>query len=722
MGKRSFMLVITALLVITSFLVIFFFVLPGETVTPPRRITSTANTTQPSVPLPPPDMPTPPIPIIYPVDTSVAEADAMDVRISADGNNIAYVKYNNDTGMYSLIWHSCKNNSSVEIVGTIGAKPSYPLWDRTGQYLAYAILQEQGVLVYIYDTVNAALLTPGGIHSEHSLFFEVTTSDNFTADYLYKRDLTTPYFWSGSLLVISSPAAVYDVTAKATLLDFSAPDNKLRTDYISQKYATLSPDRTRLATMGIAEHYTDIIITEIATGISTVVYRREYSDRHSVEYIRWFNNNSLLFDVIANNSAVLKQFNIRDDEAFNFYKYSSSAGGYCLMSPDRKYLAIVDLALRKNSENSLLTIYDMSTGMSRQILTSPCLKYFFGDNSDTVIGISEKTAYVWNLSGDELFSTPVTVFGAPPQLDSKYRLSVNNYREGLVPRTVQPSTQTKPTDDPPVLSVQDEVYKIAQSFATAVSNGDIATIEAVSQAQPGTYAEWANMTVTASHLEMVAQEGSYGLFKLSLGISDSTVNFFPDGTWDYFFTVNHSLYYGDISVISVYRGEDSPYTPSAVPNTVKNKAASLAYNFFNFMGQLEFLSVEDLPLEVMIDYAVIRLAAELGEVEELPTGFAADKVNAMIGSLFNSYNVNGLDTYLYDAETEQYLLWGRGGYEGYFRMPQSTLNYIESAGIFTCEIWFFADPLQTKINSRMVYTLNATAQNISFISAEFFSE
>jgi len=724
MSKRSFILVISALLIVISFLVIFFFILPGETVVPPRSVTVTVPTSSTPPPLTVADTSVQPPPeIIYPVDAEVAEADAMDARISIDGNNIAYVKYNKGTETYALIWHSYKNNSSVEIVGSVGAKPAYPLWDRTGQYLAYAILQEQGVLVYIYDTINAALLTPGGIHSERSLFFEVTISDNFTADYLYKRDLTNPYFWSGSLLVISAPAAVYDVTEKTLLLDFSSPDNALNKDYISQKYAALSPDRTRLATIGIAEHYTDIIVTEIAAGISKAVYRREYSDKHCVEYLRWFNNNSLLFDVITDNIAVLKQYNIKDGEAFNFYKYSSSAGGYCLMSPDRKYLAIVDLALKKNSETSLLTIYDMSTGIAKQVLGSPCPVYFFSDNSDMLIGISEKTAYVWNLSGEELFSTPVTSFGAPPQLDSKNRLLLNNYRENMAPRTVQPSVQgNQSDDDPPPPSIQDEVYKIAQSFATAMRNGDINTIEALSLAQAGTYAEWANMSVSSPHLEMVEQEGAYGLFKLSMTISDSTVDFFPDGTWDYYFTVNYSLYYGDISVISICRDYDAPYTPPPTPDTVKSKAASLAYNFFNFMGQLEFLSVDDLPAEVMIDYAVICLAAELGEVEELPTGFAVDEVDTMIGRLFNVYDVDGLESYLYDAETNQYLLWGRGGYAGYFRMPKSTLTYIEAAGIFICEIWFFADPLQTEIASRMVYTLNATVDSISFISAEFFAE
>ena len=710
MQKKSVLFFILALLFLAGLVTVFVFVLPnGDDKEPPHSTAPTVVTNVSTITPPPPLLK-----ITYPPEVDHLDDSTFDVRFSVDGSKFAYIKYYAGDDSYALCWTDNKTDKTVEIVRAASTRLAYPRWDSSGQFLAYTISHQQQTLVYVYDTVNATVLTPGGLNCEKSIFFQTVTPESYVNELLYKENLMAPYYWSvDSLLVLSSPGAVYSPAQKKLLADLSQ-----LTDYDAQKYASLSPDQSKLAFMGYAAGRIDYVVVELLTGEAKVVYQRNASEKHGVEYLEWFNNSNLLIDVI-DNKVDLMLLDIATGDRSSLYTYTSSAGGYCRVSPNREQMLIVDISWRNNNEITIVNRYNMKTGKMTRLFSSKCLIFLFGDASDTIIGLDENGVSVWDISGNSLARHNGLFFGAMPQIDKDYRLAINLYGDNSPPQTPPPPATTTVVPHP-VVSLQDNVYKTAQSFASALRLGNTAAIELLAQAAPGTYESWSQMQVNSYELDMLEQEGAYGLFHLTLDIAQSNLEFFPAGRQEYLFTVNYSLYQGEIGITSIYKAQDAPYSPFYnVANSVEENAAALALNFFNFMGQLEFLSVEDLPEEVILDYAIISLAIE---ADELPEGFSPQQVNDKIAQLFGVYEFDGKDTYFYDWETGQYLLLGRGGYEGVFRMPQSRLNYVPVAGIFSCEIWFFADPLQTVIESRIIYTMNATENNISFLSAEVVSE
>ena len=134
--------------------------------------------------------------------------------------------------------------------------------------------------------------------------------------------------------------------------------------------------------------------------------------------------------------------------------------------------------------------------------------------------------------------------------------------------------------------------------------------------------------------------------------------------------------------------------------------------YIGFMGSEPFASAADLPVEEMVEYAMITIFGDYSGEREL---YSVSEVNTRVRELFGA-EVDAAQTKFYNAEEGGCELLGRGGM--WFYTWTSPAKQDAATGRYTIDVNFYTDALRTLRERTVRYTLEPNGNHFRFISAE----
>lgn len=111
--------------------------------------------------------------------------------------------------------------------------------------------------------------------------------------------------------------------------------------------------------------------------------------------------------------------------------------------------------------------------------------------------------------------------------------------------------------------------------------------------------------------------------------------------------------------------------------------------YIGFMGSEPFASASDLPVEEMVEYAMITIFGDYSGEREL---YSVSEVNTRVRELFGA-EVDAAQTKFYNAEEGGCELLGRGGM--WFYTWTSPAKQDAATGRYTIDVNFYTDALRT---------------------------
>ncbi len=255
----------------------------------------------------------------------------------------------------------------------------------------------------------------------------------------------------------------------------------------------------------------------------------------------------------------------------------------------------------------------------------------------------------------------------------------------------QSSTITLPSDP-----VQNETHRaVAERFVNALCSHDIATINELTSANEGIYNQLENVTFSNVVLGVTSENADpnlYSEYTLSFHTNEGQT-VLPSGDYSYQFAVGMAPYSEKVGIL------DFESTTTQNPDNLpyQNEAAALASLYIGFFGTTEFATPSDLSSHDILEFALIYMMSFSPDTET-----TVENVHNVISQLFGITGFDGRDSVMYDAETDSYVLLGRGGLSMNYHVSQS---YIDPAsGQYVVVASFYNDPLQLFAQSQMRFT------------------
>ncbi len=252
----------------------------------------------------------------------------------------------------------------------------------------------------------------------------------------------------------------------------------------------------------------------------------------------------------------------------------------------------------------------------------------------------------------------------------------------------------------------------AEYFKQALLAGNVDAIEKITGYR---YEDWGNVTFDDIRCQTIAQDPMRSRYQFTFTVSQSGSETFPTGTYERIVEVNASgtefASYPAVTMLydkSWNYYELFPYDMEQPGYPVYNQVSQ----YIGFMGSEPFASAADLPVEEMVEYAMITIFGDYSGEREL---YSVSEVNTRVRELFGA-EVDAAQTKFYNAEEGGCELLGRGGM--WFYTWTSPAKQDAATGRYTIDVSFYTDALRTLRERTVRYTLEPNGNHFRFISAE----